>query len=114
MQRPRDLGLGRIDTVRQGRVGPRSLDATLWWGIIERTLSSDSARFASWEGHTGFGMEVELSWWRQNWKQEEHYKVGELALVRNEADLNHGSVGEDGRGRDRIESCLPSKISGTW
>lgn len=60
VQRPRDLGLSRIDAVVQGWVGPRSLDATLWWGTIERALSSDTTRFASWEDCTGFDMEDEL------------------------------------------------------
>ena len=34
--------------------------------------------------------------------------------MRNEADLNQGGAGEDGREGDRLESCLDSRISRTW
>lgn len=111
MQRPRDLGLSRVDSLVQSRLGPRSLDATLWWETIERSLSSDSTRFAAWEDGTGFDMEDELvetrleagralgSWWNsfdKRWGGPEPWQV---------------SLRMEGR-EEIFESCLPSRISG--
>lgn len=53
-----------------------------------------------------------MKWRKQDWKQEEFYEVDEIVLVRNEMDLNQGSVSEVGRETDL--SCLTSRISGTW
>lgn len=71
MHRLKDLGLGRIETVSQGRVRPKSLDATLRWGTIERAASRKVIRLDLHLGKITLAFIWRMEWRKQDWKQEE-------------------------------------------